>query len=45
MFQIGKHLTREENRKIQRLRANLIGVGMILALVAAGFILGVGWMS
>lgn len=38
-----RNLTREERRRIQRLRANLIGIGMILALVVAGFILGISW--
>ena len=36
----GKRITREEKRRQQRLRANLIGLAMIAALVAAGLILG-----
>ena len=36
----GKHVTREEKRRQQRLRANLIGLALIAALVAAGLILG-----
>ena len=36
----GKHITREEKRRRQRLRANLIGIGLAAALVAAGLILG-----
>ena len=37
---IGKHITREEKRRQQRLRANLIGLTMIAVLVTAGVILG-----
>jgi IS30 family transposase len=40
MFEIGKHLTREERRKIQRFRANLISIGMIAALVLTGVLIG-----
>ena len=36
----GKRVTREEKRRQQRLRANLIGLALIAALVAAGLILG-----
>lgn len=36
----GKRITREEKRRQQRLRANLIGVALAAALVAAGVILG-----
>lgn len=43
MFAIGKHLTREEKRLIQRRRANVIGGCMILALIAVGVILGSEW--
>lgn len=42
MFKIGKRLTRAEKRLVQRRRANLIGAGMIVALVATGVLLG--WM-
>ena len=40
MFKTGKHLTRAERRLIQRRRANLIGISIIVALVAAGAALG-----
>ena len=36
----GKRITREEKRRRQRLRANLIGVALAAALVVAGIILG-----
>ena len=36
----GKRITREEKRRQQRLRANLIGVALAAALGAAGVILG-----
>lgn len=34
------HLTREEKRRLQRLRADLIGVGAILLILAAWFAAG-----
>ncbi len=37
---VKKHLTREEKRRLQRLRANLTGVSVILLLLAAGFAVG-----
>lgn len=37
----GKRVTREEKRRQQRIRANLIGIGMISLLVLTGVILGV----
>jgi len=40
MHCIKKHQTREEKRRIQRLRADLLGVGVILLLLAAGFAAG-----
>lgn len=43
MFKTGKHLTRAEKRAIQRRRANLLGVVVILALVATGVVLRAGW--
>lgn len=36
----GKRITREEKRRQQRIRANLIGIGMMVLLVLAGVILG-----
>lgn len=36
----GKRMKQEERRRQQRLRANLIGLALIAALVAAGLILG-----
>lgn len=36
----GKRITREEKRRRQRLRANLIGIALVADLVAAGMILG-----
>ena len=36
----GKRITREEKRRRQRIRANLIGLALVAALVAAGLILG-----
>ena len=43
MFKTGKHLTREEKRRIQRHRANLLGLAAIVVLIAAGFALGFSW--
>lgn len=37
---IGKHLTREQKRAIQRHRANAIGIAVIAALLTIGFIAG-----
>lgn len=37
---VKKHLTREEKRRLQRLRADLVGAGVILLLLAAGFVWG-----
>lgn len=37
----GKRVTREEKRRQQRIRANLIGIGMISLLVLTGVILGI----
>lgn len=36
----GKRITREEKRRQQRVRANLIGIGLMALLVLAGVILG-----
>ncbi len=36
----GKHLTREQRRAFQRRQADLLGVGVILAVVALGFAVG-----
>lgn len=36
----GKRITREEKRRQQRIRANLIGIGLMTLLVLAGVILG-----
>jgi len=40
MFCVGKRLTREEKRRVQRLRANLTGLAVILLILAAGFAAG-----
>lgn len=39
---MGKHLTREEKRRIQRFRANLAGALLALALVALGMAVHAG---
>ena len=36
----GRRVTREEKRRQQRIRANLIGIGLMALLVLAGVILG-----
>ncbi len=36
----GKHLTREQKRAAQRRRANLLGISVIIALLALGFVAG-----
>lgn len=36
----GKYLTREQKRAAQRRRANALGIGIILALLAAGALIG-----
>jgi len=40
MYYVGRRLTREEKRRVQRLRANLTGAAVILLLLAAGFTAG-----
>ncbi len=40
MYYIGKRLTREEKRRMRRLRADLIGAAVILLILAAGFTAG-----
>jgi len=37
---IKKHQTREEKRRSQRLRADLLGAGVILLLLSAVFVAG-----
>ena len=39
---MGKHLTREEKRRIQRTRANLAGAVIALALVSLGIVIHAG---
>lgn len=39
---MGKRLTREEKRRIQRLRANAVGIMAALALAAAGALICAG---
>ena len=36
-------LTREERRRRQKLRADLLGLGVVAALLGAGYLLG--WMA
>jgi len=40
MHCVEKQLTREEKRRMQRLRADLTGAAVILLLLAAGFAAG-----
>lgn len=37
---IGKHLTREQKRALQRRRANAVGIAVIAALLTIGFLTG-----
>lgn len=39
---MGKHLTREEKRRIQRTRANVAGIVVVLALVSLGIVIHAG---
>lgn len=39
---MGKHLTREERRRIQRIRANAAGIVAVLALVSMGIVIHAG---
>lgn len=41
-MRLGKHLTREEKRRIQRLRANVVGIVAALALVSLGIVIHAG---
>lgn len=41
-MRMGKHLTREEKRRIQRFRANVAGIVAALALVSLGIIIHAG---
>lgn len=41
-MRMGKHLTREERRRIQRFRANVAGIVAALALVSLGIIIHAG---
>jgi len=40
MYYVGRRLTREEKRRVQRLRADLVGAAVILLLLAAGAVAG-----
>ncbi len=40
MYYIGKRLTREEKRRMQRIRADIVGVTVVLLILAAGFAAG-----
>lgn len=42
MYYIGKRLTREEKRRMQRVRADIVGVTVVLLILAAGF--AAGWL-